>query len=36
MLNTNRKLIIQGLVMYNVIYKRRAELDDIAKGKDLR
>ncbi len=32
MLNCNRKLLVQGLVVYFVIHKRRRELDDIAKG----
>lgn len=35
MLNGNRKLLIQGLVVYFVIHKRRRELDDIAKGMQL-
>jgi hypothetical protein len=33
MLYRNRNLIIQGLVIYNVIHKRKRELDDIARGK---
>ncbi len=36
MLNTNRKLIVQGLIVYNVIHNRRTELDDIAKGEDFK
>ena len=32
MLNGDRKLLVQGLVVYFVIHKRRRELDDIAKG----
>ena len=32
MLNNNRRLLVQGLVVYFVIHKRRRELDNIAKG----
>ena len=32
LLHTNRKLIIQGLLIFNVVEKRKLELDDIAKG----
>ena len=32
-LNSDRKQIIQGLMVYHVIDKRKRELDDIAKGK---
>ena len=33
LLNSDRKLIAQGLTMYQVIDKRKQELDDILKGK---
>ena len=33
MLNSDPRLIIQGLMVYQVIDKRRRELDDIAKRK---
>lgn len=32
LLHTDKKLIIQGLLIFNVIEKRKLELDDIAKG----
>lgn len=32
-LNTEPGLITQGLMLYNVVLKRKLELDDIAKGK---
>ena len=35
MLNVNRKSLIQGLVVYFVMHKRRRELGDIAKGMQL-
>ncbi len=31
-LNINRKIIIDGIMMYQVVEKRRLELDDLAKG----
>lgn len=32
-LNSNAKLIVDGLMLFNVIEKRRLELEDVAKGK---
>ena len=34
-LNSDRRLVIQDLMVYQVIDKRKRELDDIAKGEHL-
>ena len=32
MLSSNRKILIQGMMIYFVIHKRKREMDDIAQG----